>query len=645
MNMRFGFLVLFCCIAGILSVHDNSSFSNVDEIRQEFLDFELDIDFENQNISGLANIKFKALENVDKITLDSMNLNIKNVFLNNDALQWELDSSRTTDELGTPLVIELPEKLQKGNSVDLRIQYETTSKAASIQWMTPEMTSGKKLPFMYTQNESIGARSMIPCQDTPSVKTKMRATLKVDKEFTALFGGIRQSEQIIDNRKEYIYRQDIPIPTYLIAIAVGDLSYRKLGDKTGVWAEPSRLDAAAYEFEEAEKFVQTAESYLSEYNWKVFDILLLPPGFPFGGMENPNLTFVTPSLIAGDRSLANVIIHELAHSWTGNLVTNANWDNFWMNEGFTVFFERKMIQILYGNDMRHLHAQIGHSELQNDVESFGIDHKYTRLFPDVQNDTPDNSFSTVPYEKGFTFLYFLEKLIGEQNFQNIFRIYISENKFGSVTVENFRSVFEREVARIYPSNESDEIIDSVDWNSWIYTTGMPFIEFDFGNCIFYLESKYVEEAKKYSHVLLQEGTEIPSEFEQVYSDWMAQVKIKFLTILFEQNDKITDKGFDFLKNTLKLGNTQNMEVSLLWLRINLKRKEQTIKPAVADFLASIGRMKYIRPLYSDLYDLDSDFSKETFAKLKKLYHPMAIKLVEEDFAKKDKKSNFLTTTS
>lgn len=247
------------------------------------------------------------------------------------------------------------------------------------------MTLGKEHPFMYTQGEAILGRSLLPCQDTPAAKVSINANLTVKKPLVALYSGIRTGKIENNDTTTYSYRQKIPVPTYLIAIAAGAIESRILNDRTTVYAEKEIVDKSAWEFAETEKFIEAAESYLTPYEWAQYNILVLPPGFPYGGMENPTLTFVTPALIAGDRSLANVIAHEIAHSWTGNLVTNRNWQSFWLNEGFTVFVERKISELIYGEDMSKLGAQVGYTDLANDIKNFGEADSFTSLHPEIGN--------------------------------------------------------------------------------------------------------------------------------------------------------------------------------------------------------------------------------------------------------------------
>ncbi len=336
-------------------------------------------------LEGLVRLSFKAQAAGNKIVLDTRNLTINSVVdsLSGSALNFTIDNS-LFGALGAPLNITMNQDYQQGDTVEIVINYKTSNESLALQWYSKEMTLGKEYPFMYTQGESILGRSLIPCQDSPAAKVSINAALKVKKPLVALYSGIRTGVVESEDSYTYLYVQKIPIPTYLIAIAAGAIESRILNDRTSVYAEKEIVDKAAWEFAETEKFIEVAEAYLTPYEWGQYNILVLPPGFPYGGMENPTLTFVTPALIAGDRSLANVIAHEISHSWTGNLVTNRNWQSFWLNEGFTVFVERKITEVIYGDDMKKLSAQVGYKDLCDDIANFGEKDSFTSLHPDIQ---------------------------------------------------------------------------------------------------------------------------------------------------------------------------------------------------------------------------------------------------------------------
>jgi leukotriene-A4 hydrolase len=443
---------------------------------------DLNIDFENKTIYGKVDLTFEVLkENVSQVLiLDTNSLDLKGITdEHGNSLKYRVEEIKDS-VIGDPLYITLDKLHKKGADFTITIKYSTTPASPSIQWLTPEMTFGKKHPFMFTQNEPIYSRSLVPCQDTPANKVKIKASLTVRSDLVAMFGGVLDS--YIDEGKTitYKYIQSIPIPTYLIAFAAGNILRKKVADKIYVLTEPEKLEAVYEEFSESSSYFKKAQEYLFEYEWGDYNILVLPPAFPYGGMENPNLTFATPSLIAGDKSLVNVIAHELAHSWTGNLVTNSSWDNFWLNEGFTVFFERKLIQLVFDNDTRKLHSQIGYADLLRDISTYPKGSTYTSLFPRVGKNNPDDAFSTVPYEKGYNFLYYIETILGETAFRDLFITYIRKYARNSVETSDFKKTFEEFVNERYTKEDASSIFKKIDWETWINAPGEPPIKNDFG---------------------------------------------------------------------------------------------------------------------------------------------------------------------
>jgi leukotriene-A4 hydrolase len=331
------------------------------------------------------------------IILDTSGLTIQSVIDSDtgDELEWVLDTKHALDSLGTPLKIY--KEYFTNETIPILISYQTSPSGAAIQWLKPEMTSGKIHPYMFTQCESILCRTLLPCQDTPSAKITVSTSITVPKPLMALNSGIYQSKIENTNTTTYFYYQKIPIPSYLIAIAAGALEGRKISERTTVYAEAEDVDAAALEFADTDKFIQIAESYIFPYKWGEYNLLILPNSFPFGGMENPQLTFATPALLAGDRSLSDVVAHEISHSWSGNLVTNNNWENFWLNEGFTMFLQRKIISQTRDEDLAKLDMMIGYKNLIDDINKFGESKSFSAVVPNLLGRHPDDAFSTIPY--------------------------------------------------------------------------------------------------------------------------------------------------------------------------------------------------------------------------------------------------------
>lgn len=358
-----------------------------------------------------------------------------------------------------------------------RITYETiAAQCTAVQWLLPEMTAGKKYPYLFTQCQAIHARTLLPCHDSPSVKVTYSATVSVPAPLTALMSAIGIGKVTNADRTIYSFKQEIPIPCYLFALAVGNLEGRKIGKRSTVWSEPEVVQAAQDEFSSVvDSYIDAAEALVLPYLWKIYDVLVLPFSFPYGGMENPCLTFVTPALLAGDKSMTDVVAHEIAHSWTGNLVSAATWNDFWLNEGFTVFFERKILAIANKTeDGRHLDSLIGLSELKEDSQEFiskGESH-LTALVPDLKETHPDDSFSRIPYELGHTFLYYLENEIvkSKEEFELFFSVYIRKFAFKSVDSLQFKEFFMEYFKQKLPAS----ILSQIEWDKWYYgTTGEP----------------------------------------------------------------------------------------------------------------------------------------------------------------------------
>ncbi len=360
--------------------------------------------------------------------------------------------------------------LVPGTPERITLEYETTDKCTAVQWLTPAQTVGKKHPYLFTQCQAIHARSIFPCQDTPAVKITYSAQVTVPDGLTALMSALPLS--FVGN--VFSFDQPVKIPSYLVALAVGNLKGIKVGPRSTVWSEPEVVEAAAWEFADTESFISTGESILTPYVWGVYDLLLLPASFPYGGMENPCLTFVTPSLLAGDRSLVDVVAHEIAHSWMGNLVTTKNWEHFWLNEGFTMFIERKIIGRLHGNASLHFSAIIGYSSLKETIERYNSMGRpeFTCLCPKLVNEDPDDAFSDVPYEKGYNFLFYLETLLGGPSvFEPYLKAHVENFAHKSITTDDFKEfLFE-----FYQKFDASKIslLSSVDWNTWLYTPGLP----------------------------------------------------------------------------------------------------------------------------------------------------------------------------
>lgn len=477
-------------------------------------------------------------------------------------------------------------------------------------------------PYLFSQFQAIHCRSFIPCQDTPTVKATYSAELTVPLGLTALMSALSEdSRHSVDHLAQtatFHFRQQVPIPSYLIALVVGQLESREVGPRTKVWSEPSVVEAAAFEFANTEEFLRVAEDLLIPYQWGRYDLLVLPGSFPYGGMENPCLTFVTPTLLAGDRSLTSVVAHEIAHSWMGNLVTNQSWEHFWMNEGFTVYIERKILGVLKGESVRHFNALNGWSHLKDAVQLFGDSHPFTVLNLELNGLDPDDAFSSIPYEKGFAFLFFLEYLVGIEPFEAFLREWVQANAFSTVTAFQFRAFFEQHF-----QSQAAHWSHQIDWETWLKGAGLP----------------PVDVTALYNTTLLQDCRQLLHKW-QTSPDSAAATDLDkfstdqttfFLDLLLEA--KLPLDTVARVDSLYQLTASKNSEVRLSWYRVAIAAGYTVAYPAIAQFLALQGRMKYVRPLYRDLFAQGGDarqFALDNFHKNKSFYNNIAVKMLQKD---------------
>ena len=609
---------------------DVSTYSNFDKICQKSLYLEVTLDFPSKTLFGFVTSTYEYIDKNEKYLILDLNgpqirrvsfIERKKIF----PLEFEIISNVPDKKtLGTPLKITLPSFGQIiPNELKIKIEFSTNENCSAIQFLKKEQTHSKKYPFMFTQSYAILCRSLFPCQDTPSAKVFVTAKTFIDPPYRMLFSGLPKSIYWDANREKnvIVYKQKINIPTYLISFAAGKLSYEKISERSGIYAEDELIQIAKNEFTNIENYLKKAEEYFDiKYDWQEFNILILPFSFPYRGMENPNLTFLSPSLLTSDGSLSHLIGNEISHSWTGNLVTNKNWENLWINEGFTKFIERKLDGMIFGEDMENLEAMIGNYELENDVEMLGEDNNYTQLMPNYEGVDPDDCFSTVPYEKGFQFLLYLESLVGKEAFQNIMQEYIKKYAYMSVDYNAFKEVYEDYVTDNTEGEEGKNILNDIDWDNWLYSKGKPFAEFNFS-------SSLSEEAIQFAEKYLSKKANYDGDYE-TFKNWHTNIKIYFLNYIMNNIKKVDDKVYKNLRDNLKLNQEDyNMEIKYLWYQIALKTKHDEVIPSIKKMLLATGCIKYIKPLYSVWYEFNKKDAKSFFDKNKNLYHPVTQKNV------------------
>jgi aminopeptidase N len=488
------------------------------------------------------------------------------------------------------------------------IRYETSPDALALQWLEPQQTAGKQYPFLYTQAQSIHARSFIPLQDTPGVRITYDATVRTPPELRAVMSADNDPEAELDG--EFSFSMPQPIPPYLIALAVGDVEFKAMGERTGVYAEDEILEAAAAEFADTEAMLERTEETFGPYRWDRYDLLILPPAFPIGGMENPRLSFITPTVIAGDKSLVALIAHELAHSWSGNLVTNASWRDLWLNEGFTTYLTNRIMQAVFGDERYSMEMALGYAELKDELPD--LDDRNQALAVDLRGRDPDEVFTSIAYEKGSLFLYELELAVGREAFDRFLLDYFNAFAFRSVSTEEFLDHIERTLVADHPESVNMERI-----RQWIFEPGLPEGAPVPRSAAF----TSVDEARQ-GWLAGQIAAENIDTSEWTYHHWK-----RFLDGMPQQlrRDKLED-----LDSAFRLTAARNNEIAFSWLRIAIRNGYEPAFERLEDFLVTIGRSKFIGVLYEDMMGSGmGEMASRVFEKAKPTYHPLAAKEIEE----------------
>jgi leukotriene-A4 hydrolase len=506
--------------------------------------------------------------------------------------------------LGQPLTVDLPP-----NVSSVIITYRTSPGAEALQWLSPSQTAGKKQPYLYSQGQAILTRTWIPTQDSPGIRQTYAARITVPRGLRAVMSAEHLTPDGVDGAdgRTFEFRLTQPIPPYLIALAVGDIAFRAIGPRTGVFTEPSMLDAAADEFADLEKMVTAAETLLGPYRWGRYDLLVLPPSFPFGGMENPRLTFATPTILAGDRSLVSLVAHELAHSWSGNLVTNATWRDFWLNEGMTTYVELRLMEALYGSERAAMLDVLARRALDDEITRLGgVSAPDTILHIDLAGRNPDDGMTDIPYEKGAALLKLLERTFGRTRFDAYLRSYFDRHAFQPITTAAFL-----EDLRTHLLAGDTALEQTLKIQEWLYKPGLP----------------------DNSPMPRSTTLELVDQQAQAFAggapaasvnagNWTTQEWQHFLESL---PDQMRPAQLADLDRTFTLTDRRNSEVLFAWLRIAIAHRYQPAMPALERFLTSQGRRKFLRPLYEDLMKTDwgKADAKRIYARARPLYHSVA----------------------
>ncbi|MBI4424208.1 MAG: M1 family metallopeptidase [Elusimicrobia bacterium] len=570
---------------------DVHSYAQPELVRVEHADLDLSVGFEDKTLRGSVVLRIRRLSTDAPLVLDSRDLLVSAVSASADGKTFSpvpFVTGNADAILGTPLTIELPPRASH-----VRLDYATSPNASALQWLEPVQTAGKTYPFLFTQSQAIHARSWIPLQDSPGVRMTYTARIRAPWPLSAIMSADGNGQEAVARPKdagaldpkrwrEFAFRFDKPIPSYLIALAVGDLSFKTLGPRTGVYAEPSVLARAASELEDVEGMMSAVEKLYGPYRWGRYDVLILPPSFAYGGMENPLLTFASPTILAGDKSLVGVLAHELAHSWSGNLVTNATARDFWLNEGFTTYVEGRILEAVYGPARAGMEAVLGRQSLEKELATLADRDKILHI--DLAGRDPDEAVTSVPYEKGALFLQHLEETFGRERFDRFLREYFDAFAFQSITTERFREHLADKLLAADPALAARVPVDA--WIEGVpIPDGAPRARADSfaaveGHAAGWLEGKASDAALA------------AAAKPWGYYEWHHFLRFLPKDIAIERLARL-DQAF-------QLTRSGNAELACEWLQIAIRRGYGPAYPRLEEFLLSVGRGKFVKPLYKEL---------------------------------------------
>ncbi|UHQ22942.1 M1 family metallopeptidase [Lysobacter sp. 5GHs7-4] len=592
---------------------DEHSYAQPGKVRIDDLALQLAVDFEQKQLSGSATYTLNWVDKTaTQLVLDTRDLTIEKIVGERSDGKWndlKFALAPADKLLGSKLTIETPER-----NARIRVTYKTSPSASGLQWLTPAMTEGKKTPFMFSQSQQIHARSWVPLQDTPSVRFTYTAHVTSPKDAMVLMSADNDPKAARDG--DYEFKMPQKIPSYLLAIAAGDLVFQPISQRSGVWAEPAMAPKAVAEFSDTEKMMETAEKLYGPYRWDRYDILVLPPSFPYGGMENPRLTFATPTAIVGDKSLVSLIAHELAHSWSGNLVTFSTSNDAWLNEGFTSYVENRIVEVLYGKERADMESLIGRNELKSEFTEDNKALQRLAVKPGDLTDPDDNLTGTV-YTKGAWFLQFLEQRFGRENFDAFLRGYFDHFAFQSISTQQFVDYAKANLLDKYPGK-----VTQAEFDAWLYEPGVP------ANAPQTPSARFdaIDAARK---AWIDAGT-LPDK--AATAKWSTQEWVHFIEGM---PDTLSVDQLKALDAAYKITGTPNGEIAQRWYPLTVRSGYTQANEAIAAFLQRIGRRKLIMPTYSELVKTPAGLklAEDTFAKAKPGYHPITTDSVAAVIAK------------
>ena len=586
--------------------HDPWTFAQPEAARVTHVALDLELDFAAKRVGGTATLDVQAQPGAQHIVLDSQGLQIASV---KDQAGRDLPFTvgEAVEGKGAPVTITL------NGGRRLTIAY-TAADAEALQWLAPEQTAGGRHPYLLSQGQPTLNRTWIPTQDSPGVRQTWEARIVAPKPLTVVMSGLRLGEpEDLGDKRAFRFEMDKPVAPYLIAIAAGDIAFRELGPRTGVWTESSMLDAAAAELADTEKMVGAAEKLYGPYRWGRYDMIVLPPSFPYGGMENPVMTFLTPTFIAGDRSLVNLVAHELAHSWSGNLVTNANWADSWLNEGFTSYFENRIMEALYGTRRAAQEAALSFAEIEGVFEEKGRDAPVTTLHLPPAEANPDGGESGIVYDKGALFLRTVETIVGRERFDAWLRQWFDNHAFQPATSALMLADMRANLVKGDAELERKLMLDE-----WVYGTGLP------------------ANAARPSPTAFAEVDAAAAQYASTRSvdpeHWAAWTTAERLRLLAKLPKELSREELDALDAQLGLSQSGNNEILFAWLELALSNRYEPAVPLAEQFLARVGRRKFVLPLFETLMgegEWGEPIARRIYAKTRASYHSVTQGSVDE----------------
>ena len=587
---------------------DPFSYAQPEVARVTHVALDLALDFEKKNVGGTATLDVLAADDADTVILDTMGLEISAITDDTGAdLPYELGTAK--EGMGAPLTVTMGDKRQ------IVIAYTSGPDARALQWLVPEQTAGGEHPYLLSQGQPTLNRTWIPTQDSPGIRQTWEAKITAPEPLTVVMSGLSGGDPVSagEGRRAFSFAMNKPVAPYLIAIAAGDIVFQELGPRSGVWTEPVMLEKAAAELADTEKMIDAAEELYGEYRWGRYDMIVLPPSFPYGGMENPVMTFLTPTFIAGDRSLTGLVAHELAHSWSGNLVTNANWSDSWLNEGTTSYFENRIIEKLYGEKRASQERALNFAAMEETIAEKGSDNDITALHLTGDNASPEGGASGVIYDKGATFLHTVEAIVGREKFDTWLESWFDRHAFEPATSAMFLADMRKNLIKGDAELEAKLMLDE-----WVYKPGLP------SNVLRPDPAAFAEVDKAAEAYATSRTLD-----KAVWGKWTSAERLRLLSKLPRD---LPDAELAKLDSDLGLSTSGNNEILFAWLELALQNRYDPAVPLTEKFLGTVGRRKFVAPLFETLMEQGEwgkPIAKRIYAKTRGGYHAVTTGTVDE----------------